>query len=435
MTAFLVWAGEADVIQITSSNLDEVLGGNELVFVNFYADWCRFSQMLNPIFEEAGRKIKEEYPDAGKVVFGRINCDLESGLASRFHVSKYPTLKLFTYGRLMRREYRGQRSPDSLAEYIRTNLRDPVSKLNSIDDLYSTDMTRRKLIGNYESPDSMEYKLFLKVASVMKDECSFYAMFSGSPAQEGHVVEPNKVLFQSPGDYSETVYPGALGDYNMLHQWCDEKCNPAVRELTFANAEELTEEGLPFFILFHHPDDHSTPERYKSIVAEELTLERKSVNFLVANGLQFTHPLHHLGKSPNDLPVLAIDSFRHMYLWKHDARSDIDKPGMLKQFIEDLHSGKLHREFHQGPDPTPSPVVPQVEQVTERSNEVQPASEESAEVKKGKDGGHVPKEADNDETTEQHTTDSEYARTSPPESIFRKLAPSRNRYTILRDEL
>ena len=28
------------------------------------------------------------------------------------------------------------------------------------------------------------------------------------------------------------------------------------------------------------------------------------------------------------------------------------KPGLLKQFIADLHSGKLHREFHHGPDPT-----------------------------------------------------------------------------------
>lgn len=26
---------------------------NEVVFVNFYADWCRFSQLLMPIFEEA----------------------------------------------------------------------------------------------------------------------------------------------------------------------------------------------------------------------------------------------------------------------------------------------------------------------------------------------------------------------------------------------
>jgi hypothetical protein len=27
------------------------------------------------------------------------------------------------------------------------------------------------------------------------------------------------------------------------------------------------------------------------------------------------------------------------------------KPGLLKQFVADLHSGKLHREFHHGPDP------------------------------------------------------------------------------------
>lgn len=29
-------------------------------------------------------------------------------------------------------------------------------------------------------------------------------------------------------------------------------------------------------------------------------------------------------------------------------------PGKLKQFVLDLHSGKLHREFHHGPDPTNS---------------------------------------------------------------------------------
>ena len=48
-----------------------------------------------------------------------------------------------------------------------------------------------------------------------------------------------------------------------------------------------------------------------------------SVNFLVADGLKFSHPLYHLGKTKNDLPVLAIDSFRHMYLWKHNPKDDL----------------------------------------------------------------------------------------------------------------
>ena len=48
-----------------------------------------------------------------------------------------------------------------------------------------------------------------------------------------------------------------------------------------------------------------------------------SVNFLTADGLKFTHPLHHLGKTSKDLPVLAIDSFQHMYIWKQDPKTDL----------------------------------------------------------------------------------------------------------------
>ena len=48
-----------------------------------------------------------------------------------------------------------------------------------------------------------------------------------------------------------------------------------------------------------------------------------SVNFLTADGTKFTHPLYHLGKQAKDLPVLAIDSFKHMYLWPHNPTTDL----------------------------------------------------------------------------------------------------------------
>ena len=34
----------------------------ELVFLNFYADWCRFSQILAPVFEESAAKVLQEFP-------------------------------------------------------------------------------------------------------------------------------------------------------------------------------------------------------------------------------------------------------------------------------------------------------------------------------------------------------------------------------------
>ena len=160
-----------------------------------------------------------------------------------------------------------------------------------------------------------------------------------------------------------------------------------MREITFENAEELTEEGLPFLILFHKPDDKQSVEAYTEVIHKELYTESASVNFLTADGLKFAHPLHHLGKTQNDLPLIAIDSFRHMYLFPNFG--DLRVPGKLKQFVQDLHSGKLHREFHFGPDPVAS----------------------------------------------NHDHSQGEGITSPPESTFKKLAPSSNRYTLLRDEL
>lgn len=80
-----------------------------------------------------------------------------------------------------------------------------------------------------------------------------------------------------------------------------------------------------------------------------------------------------------------------MYLFP-DAK-DMEVPGKLKTFLQDLYSGKLHREFHYGPD---------------TQTEGKPALGDGGKAK---------------------------SPTTPPESTFKKLAPSRNRYTLLKDEL
>ncbi|MCP9264147.1 Endoplasmic reticulum resident protein 44 [Dirofilaria immitis] len=171
-----------------------------------------------------------------------------------------------------------------------------------------------------------------------------------------------------------------------------------VREITFENAEELTEEGLPFLILFRHPDDIQSDKIFAEQVARELFDQKSSINCLFADGTKFLHPLQHLGKTMNDLPVLAVDSFRHMYLFP-DMKS-LTIPGKLRQFILDLHSGKLHREFHHGPDPTQAlPSSTTSEAIFEKDT-------------KGRD------------------------KSQPPTSVFKQLKPSESRYSLLnKDEL
>lgn len=46
------------ICSATFSNSWYISANHEVVFINFYADWCRFSQQLKPIFLEASEKFK-----------------------------------------------------------------------------------------------------------------------------------------------------------------------------------------------------------------------------------------------------------------------------------------------------------------------------------------------------------------------------------------
>ena len=126
----------------------------------------------------------------------------------------------------------------------------------------------------------------------------------------------------------------------------------------------------------------------------------ENVNFLIADGIKFAHPLHHLGKNKEDLPLIAIDSFRHMYLFP--KYEDMEIPGKLKQFLKDLYSGKLHREFHYGPDPSTTSDEPAA-----NDNMIDTDGQAKNRVKRAQ---------------------------NPPPSQFQHLGPSKNRYTLLHDE-
>lgn len=393
-----------DAVALNNDNINSIINRNDVVFVNFYADWCRFSQILAPVFDEASRKISEEFTQPGKVMFAKVDCDREVTIASQYRISKYPTLKLFRNGQMVKKEYRGQRSADALASFIREELKDPVVEHNILDKLDELDTKKRHVLGYFESKESDNYRAYVRVASMLRDDCNFHGAFG--PVSASERIGGDSVAFRQPNTKGQdAVFTGALDNFDQLFAWAYEKCVPLVREITFENAEELTEEGLPFLILFHKPEDTEVVEIYRNEVAKQILSEKNNVNFLVADGSQFTHPLHHLGKTVSDLPVLAIDSFRHMYIFPHDVKTGLRSPGLLKQFIEDLHSGKLHREFHHGPDPTQAPASPDGDAL-----------------------GHLPKDGGLPDSHGQKQT-------QPPESTFRKLAPSRSRYTILRDEL
>ncbi|ENN75497.1 endoplasmic reticulum resident protein 44 isoform X1 [Dendroctonus ponderosae] len=376
---------DSGAVELTEVNFEQIMSGHELVMINFYADWCRFSNLLRPIYDDAADAIAKEFPD-GKAILAKVDCDQQPALQSKFQITKYPTLKLMRNGKLIKKEFRGHRSVEAFTEFIKKQLEDPIKDFKNVSDIQLTELDQTSVIGYFDSRDQPEYQIYRRVVTTMQQhKCQFYAGF-GESARNNETGETPTIIARSYNDGQvvdeQTVNRSKLSDFDQLFGWMIALCSRLIREITFENAEELTEEGLPFLILFYKDGDRESIKKFTDVIQKELTSEQEKITFLTADGNKFAHPLHHLGKGEDDLPVIAIDSFKHMYLFP--KFEDIQIEGKLKSFIMDLYSGKLHREFHYGPD-------------SDKGKEEQP--------------------------------------TKPPESTFKKLAPSKNRYTLLKDEL
>ena len=80
-------------MRVLDMNFNEIINNNNLVLVDFYADWCGPCKMLAPIISE----IKEELKD--KVYVIKVNVDQEDELADKFGVYSIPTLVLIKDGK------------------------------------------------------------------------------------------------------------------------------------------------------------------------------------------------------------------------------------------------------------------------------------------------------------------------------------------------
>jgi thioredoxin len=75
-------------IEVTKDNIEETISKNEMVILDFWAEWCGPCKSFAPVFETASQK----YPD---VVFGKINTEEQQELAAQFQIRSIPNVMLF----------------------------------------------------------------------------------------------------------------------------------------------------------------------------------------------------------------------------------------------------------------------------------------------------------------------------------------------------
>ena len=75
-------------VELTKDNFEQVVTGNDVVIVDFWAPWGAPCRAFAPTFEEAS----EQHAD---VVFAKVNTEEEQEVAGAFNIRSIPTLMVF----------------------------------------------------------------------------------------------------------------------------------------------------------------------------------------------------------------------------------------------------------------------------------------------------------------------------------------------------
>jgi thioredoxin len=81
-------------IDITGENFEETITDNDIVLVDFWADWCGPCKRFGPVYEKAS----EEYDG---IVFAKLDTDANYELTSQLGIEGIPTLMAFREGVLV----------------------------------------------------------------------------------------------------------------------------------------------------------------------------------------------------------------------------------------------------------------------------------------------------------------------------------------------
>lgn len=76
---------------ITDNSFDEAVSTNDLVLIDFWADWCGPCKKLSPILDEISN-------ERGLLV-GKLNVDENPGKAQEYSIQSIPTMVLFRNGK------------------------------------------------------------------------------------------------------------------------------------------------------------------------------------------------------------------------------------------------------------------------------------------------------------------------------------------------
>jgi len=325
---------EDDVLVLTDSNFDEVVNNADLILVEFYAPWCGHCKHLAPEYAKAAKELKKKSPS---IPLAKVDCTVETGVANRFGVKGYPTLKVFRSG--VSSEYKGPREAKGIAAYMEKQSgpsAKPIADKAAYDKF--TNNYDANIIGVFPSQSGDLFGIFKKTADALREEFRFGLITDKSVADAAGLQEG--VVIVSKLDKPH-VYDGKY-TVSDLNNFIYASSVPPVGELTKDNLNRYQKKNLPivkfFFDVAWEGANLKRTNYYLNRIKKVQEAVGDKLSFAVLKKNDFKDELEKFGLSNGKEINVAIDDFANSQKYKFGEEFGIES---VTQFVRDYLDGKL----------------------------------------------------------------------------------------------
>lgn len=84
-------------VELNAANFAETIDSNDIVLIDFWADWCGPCKRFAPIYDEASERHED-------VTFAKLDTELERDVAAGLEITSIPTIMAFREGTLVFRQ-------------------------------------------------------------------------------------------------------------------------------------------------------------------------------------------------------------------------------------------------------------------------------------------------------------------------------------------
>jgi len=288
---------EKDVLVLTDANFNQTIADNKFIMVEFYAPWCGHCKTLKPEYAKAATELKAADP---AVALAKVDATKEEGLAARFGVEGFPSLKWFREGSV--KDFQGGRTADEIVSFCKKQSGEPTQKVATDEDLTALVTKSRVVVAGYFTEQAGDLYTAFR-ASALESEKVFAEPSADVAAKRG-VSAPAIVVYKN-FDEGLATYSGAANSTELL-AFVSAQSRPMVFQFKEELIEDMFHNDLPKIAMFAYTEAH---EAAMKDAAARASVRGKFVFMQVGKG-EDPNFFEYMGVDPEgtEPKVMAIDA-------------------------------------------------------------------------------------------------------------------------------